>query len=385
MISLQQATIVVACLGVVVAEVCSPDKNEYYHTQLKACMKCDSCLRGAGHDTVKKNYMIKWDKIHGALTCSPCVPCPSGYFNDRRDYSCEPCNDCSQQNRYQLSACTSRRDAKCGDYIVSVKPTIDTTQIPTDGHTSKEIPYLLVPVATAAGSLLIIILAFVIFIFIRTRMNTTTEHLTMNNSSDKQDQAQKLPLVVVDNTSSNILSETMLQKRNDKQSRYDYTEPNVSNRLQTGNISEAGRLFNSCKNHTTPKVIASADDNNDEDSSDTSISSSSNSNKTIRSSKVLNNQVKARNRNRLLSCTGNVVQSVDDLIKYSNSSVCSDLCSDTFLKEGTVKSEDTLVSNIDTCVFNRSNCSTESSVHNSHGYSSPLFYCKCYNNSVCVY
>jgi hypothetical protein len=159
-------------------------------------------------------------------------------------------------------------------------------------------------------------------------------------------------------------------------------EPNVSNRLQTGNISETGRLLNSCENHTTPKVIASTDDNNYQDTSDTSISSSSNSNKTIGSSKVLNNQVKARNRDGLLSCTGNVVQSVDDLMKNSTSSGCSDLCSNTFLKEGTGKSEDTLISNIDTCVLNRSNCSTESRVHNN--YSSPSFYCKYYNSSVYV-
>ena len=194
--------------------------------------------------------------------------------------------------------------------------------------------------------------------------------------------SHRLPLVVVDNTSSNILSETRLQKGKDKQSRYDYMEPNVSNRLQTGNISETGRLLNSCENHTTPKVIASTDDNNYQDTSDTSISSSSNSNKTIGSSKVLNNQVKARNRDGLLSCTGNVVQSVDDLMKNSTSSGCSDLCSNTFLKEGTGKSEDTLISNIDTCVLNRSNCSTESRVHNN--YSSPSFYCKYYNSSVYV-
>lgn len=215
-------------------------------------------------------------------------------------------------------------------------------------------------------------------------MNTTKEHLTMNNSSENQEQAQKLPLVVVDNTSSNILSETRLQKGKVKQSTYDYTESNVSSRLQTGTISGAGRLLNSCKNHTTPKVIASADDENDRDTSYTSISSSSNSNKTIGSSKILNNQVKTRNRNRLLSCTGNVVQSVDDLMKNSTCSVCSDLCSDTFLKERTSNSEDTLISNVDTCVFNRSNCSNESNIDNSHEYSSPLFYCKCYNSSVCV-
>ena len=69
----------------------------------------------------KVNKKIKLDENHGALTCTPCVPCWNGYYNNRRTFHCQPCKNCSQENRYELLSCTKRRDAVCGDVIMWVK------------------------------------------------------------------------------------------------------------------------------------------------------------------------------------------------------------------------------------------------------------------------
>lgn len=56
--SIVHVIVIVLCLGSSIAELCLPDDNVYYHRQLETCEKCDSCLRGAGKDTVNVSHLI---------------------------------------------------------------------------------------------------------------------------------------------------------------------------------------------------------------------------------------------------------------------------------------------------------------------------------------
>lgn len=374
MIRNRQIYIVMVCVGLAFAEICSPDDNMYYNPQLGMCAKCDSCLRGMGKDTVKVNEKIKWDQAHGALTCTPCVPCTTGYYNDRRDFDCKPCNNCSQQNRYEIDQCTSISDVKCGAIIKTEHPITDSIQENPTSLQIKEFHILVTLVVTTVGSCVVIALVLLCFIYQRRRYKSKDGNFTMNNNVECNDSMQRVPLVVVDNRTSAPTSQTGEDREYDvstKQStiiNFPTSSHTISQQMSPGS-------------ETTPKVVASNNDQNREFQSEVSSNHQCSSIKAINSNKLTNNCGKTHGP--LLCCAAILDSSIDDVSKSSMSTGSSPLVLDTFLNERNDKCHEALSIYPETCMLKRSNCSilTNGSMFNHDKECSPSYFCKCYDCS----
>ncbi|XP_076118173.1 uncharacterized protein LOC143085597 isoform X1 [Mytilus galloprovincialis] len=371
MISNRQICIIMVCVGLAIAEICLPDDNTYYNPQLGMCAKCDSCLRGLGKDTVKVNEKIKWDQEHGALTCTPCILCSNGFYNDRRDFDCKPCNNCSQQNRYEIEQCTSISDVTCGSIIKTEHPVTGSLQANPTSLKIKEFHILITLVVTTVGSCLVIASVLLCFIYQRRRYKSKDGSCTMNNNIECNDSMQRVPLVVVDNRSSTSPS------NKDEDRTYDVPkkQSTIIN-IPTSSNTISQQL--SPGSETTPKVVASNNDQNREIQCNSEVSSNNqcSSIKEINSNKFSNNCAKIHSP--LLCCAAILDSSIDDVSKSSLSTGGSPLVLDTFLSERNDKSVYP-----ETCMLKRSNCSilSNGSMFNHDKECSPSYFCKCYDCS----
>ncbi|XP_052076745.1 uncharacterized protein LOC127714737 isoform X2 [Mytilus californianus] len=360
-----RVSVIVLCLGLSVAELCLPDDNVYYHTQLETCEKCDSCLRGAGKDRVDVNKKVRWDENYGALTCTPCIPCSNGHYNNRRAFRCQPCKNCSQENRYELLSCTRRQNAVCGDFI--------QTEVPVTYSTRESIPsessYLLTWVISAVGSVLVFVAIIVCLLLLKKKLKQSEKKFTMNNLSES---AQKVPLVVVDNKSNS--SGQKWSKRNGNFS---------SNQERTNTFSPvADKSRNSfCNCETTPKVIvASGDDTREHQDRETTVH--------LNQGEQIYHQEHADTKgkiNNLICCAATLDPSIEDVSKSSY--ICDSLDSspETFLKERTSCNKNTARSKIEPCVFKRSDCRPLSNFSDlRNGNVNFPYISKCESNSTTV-
>ncbi|XP_063415997.1 uncharacterized protein LOC134697644 [Mytilus trossulus] len=357
--------VIILCLGISIAELCLPDDNVYYHKQLETCEKCDSCLRGAGKDTVNVNKKIRWDENHGALTCTPCVLCLNGYYNNRRAFHCQPCKNCSQENRYELLSCTKRRDAVCGDVII--------TEVPVTYSTRESIPsepsYLVAWVVGAVGSVVVVFAIIVCLLFLQKKLKQSEKNFAMNNHSES---AQKVPLVVLDNKSNS--SGQKWFERNGSFS---------SNRERTNTLSTTvDNSRNSvCDCETTPKVIVtSVNDTNVHQDRETTVHL--NHGETLFHQQHAETTVK---KNNIICCATTFDPSIEDVSKSSYICDSLDSSSETLLKERSSNHKNTALSKIESHDVKISDCrplNNFSHLKNSNvNYS---YISKCESNSTTV-
>ncbi|XP_071125864.1 uncharacterized protein [Mytilus edulis] len=323
MLSIVHVIGIVLCLGPSIAELCLPDDNVYYHRQLGTCEKCDSCLRGAEKDTVSVNKKIRWDENHGALTCTPCVPCSNGYYNNRRAFHCQPCKNCSQENRYELLSCTKRRDAVCGDFII--------TEVPVTYSTRESIPsepsYLVAWVVGAVGSVVVVLAIIVCLLLLQKKLKLSEKNFAMDNYSESAQNGQKW------------------FERNGSFS---------SNRERINTLSTtADNSRNSvCDCEKTPKVIvASVDDTNEHQNRETTVH--------LNHGEVLFHQQHTETKvkkNNLICCAATFDPSIEDVSKSSYICDSVDSSSETLLKERSSNNKNTALSKIESRDVKISDC-----------------------------
>ncbi|VDI47965.1 Hypothetical predicted protein [Mytilus galloprovincialis] len=381
MLSIVHVIVIVLCLGSSIAELCLPDDNVYYHRQLETCEKCDSCLRGAGKDTVNVNKKIKWDENHGALTCTPCVPCWNGYYNNRRTFHCQPCKNCSQENRYELLSCTKRRDAVCGDVIITEVPVTYSTRESTPSDPS----YLVAWVVGAVGSVVVVLAIIVCLLLLQKKLKQSEKNFAMNNHSGS---AQKVPLVVLDNKYSTLWYRVPLVVLDNKsnssgQKWFERNGSFSSNRERTNTLSTtADNSRNSvCDCETTPKVIvASVDDTNEHQNRETTVHL--NHGETLFHQQHAETKVK---KNNLICCAATFDPSIEDASKSSYICDSVDSSSETLLKERSSNNKNTALSKIKSPDVKISDCGPLNNFfHLKNSIVNYPYISKCESNSTTV-